>query len=238
MTTNKPPAIATWLWKHFGCGPNQDVLLGDLTEQYLQKGSSLWYWRQVLKAIPISVLKELRAHSWIAARAVLAGWTIWTLFIVLIYPLFTTAFFGGNAVGVEIQPLHPVGSAWSVLWAPILLPVNLSPSSPLAFLVLIQIALPLVVWAMVGWIVARVDIGLDTEDSSGPRLVVRFHRDLVFLFAGSILLLNILLVGPFLSFVGAPAYRFIAPLAAHAVASVLAILLGGSLGGSKKPNLG
>jgi len=234
MTPRRPPAIATWIWKHFGCGPNQEAVLGDLAEEYLQKGSRMWYWRQVLKAIPVSVFKEVRAHKRTAAWAIVAGCAIWTLFVVMIYPLFTTPFFGGNAVGVEIQPLHPVGSAWSVLWAPVLLPAGLRPGNPLAFLVWIQIALPFLIWMLIGWIVARVDIGIDPTKSFGPKLIVRFHRDLVLLFAVSILLLNILLVGPFLSFIGAQAYRFIGPLAANAVASVFAILLGGSLRGNKK----
>jgi hypothetical protein len=234
MTTNKPPAFATWLWKHFGCGPNQNALLGDLTEQYLQKGNALWYWRQVLKAIPISVLKEVREHRQIAARAIVAGLAIWTLFIVMIYPLFTSPFFGGNTVGVDIQPLHPIGSAWSVLWAPVLMPTGLSPSNPFAFVALMQIALPLLVWTLCGWIVARVDVGLDPQSVASPRLVVRFHRHLVLLFASSILLLNLLLAIPFFSFVGAPAYRFAGPLAAYAAASVFAILIGGSLRRNKE----
>jgi hypothetical protein len=200
----------------------------------------MWYWRQVLKAIPVSVCKELQAHKRIAALAVVTGWAVWTFFIVMIYPLFTTPFFGGNMVGVEIHPLHPIGSAWSVLWAPVLFPAGLRPSGPLAFLVWIQIALPFLVWMLCGWIVARVDVGVDPKKSIEPKLIVHFHRDLVLLCAASILLLNILLVGPFLSFVGAPGYRFIGRLAANAVASVFAILLGGSLRGRKKedPSVG
>jgi hypothetical protein len=200
----------------------------------------MWYWRQVLRAIPVSVYKEVLSHKRIAARAVVTGWAIWTFFIVMIYPLFTTPFFGGNMVGAEIQPLHPIGSAWSVLWAPVLLPAGLRPSSPLVFMVWIQIALPFLIWMLCGWIVARVDVGIDPKKSFGPKLIVHFHRDLALLFASSILLLNILLAGPFLSFVGASAYRFIGPLAANVVASVFAILLGGSLRRNKneEPSVG
>jgi hypothetical protein len=74
-----------------------------------------------------------------------------------------------------------------------------------------------------------VDIGLDRRESSEPRLVLRVHRDLAPLFAASILLVNLLLIGPFFSFVGPRAYDFVGPLAAYAAASVLGILLGGSL---------
>jgi hypothetical protein len=228
MRPKQPPVIATWMLRHFGCSPNNDAVLGDLAEEYFRKGA-MWYWRQALKAIPVSAFREVRAHKWMAARAVAKGLAAWTAFVVLIYRLFTTSFFGGNGVGVEIQPLHPIGSAWSVLWAPVLLPAGLSPSSPVAFLLWIQIALPFIVWAICGWIVARVDVKLDPQKSSGPKLAVRFHREFVLVFACSILLLNLLLIGPFIRYVGPPAYGLLVPLAANAVASVAAILLGGSL---------
>ena len=83
MTPRRPPAIATWIWKHFGCGPNQEAVLGDLAEEYSRKGSRMWYWRQVLKAIPVSVFKEVRSHKRIAARAMMIGWAIWTVFAVM-----------------------------------------------------------------------------------------------------------------------------------------------------------
>ena len=49
--------------KHFGCGPNNDVLLGDLAEQYRQRQNALWYWRQATKAIPVSLFQEVRKHK-------------------------------------------------------------------------------------------------------------------------------------------------------------------------------
>jgi len=60
MTLKQPPRIATWLLKQLGCGPNQDAVLGDLAEQYTRKGSDMWYWRQTLKAIPVSFLREIQ----------------------------------------------------------------------------------------------------------------------------------------------------------------------------------
>ena len=71
MTAKQPPAFATWLLQHFGCGPNNDSVLGDRAEQYPQK-SNTWYWRQVLKGIPVSVAKEALGHKamshWLRAR--------------------------------------------------------------------------------------------------------------------------------------------------------------------------
>jgi hypothetical protein len=72
----QPPRIATWMLKHFGSGPDNDMLLGDLAEQYQRTGKAMWYWRQALKAIPVSLFKEIRAHKWIAASAILTGWVV------------------------------------------------------------------------------------------------------------------------------------------------------------------
>jgi hypothetical protein len=80
--------------KHFASGPDNDTLLGDLAEQYQRNGSSMWYWRQALKAIPVSFFKEIRGHKWIAARALLTGWTVWIAFVKIIPPLPLALFFG------------------------------------------------------------------------------------------------------------------------------------------------
>lgn len=220
MIPRQPPAIAAWLFKHFGCGPNNEALLGDLAEQYRQKGR-MWFWRQVLKGIPVSMATEILGHKAIAARAIGAGCIAWTLFVVFVYPAFTTPFFGGNSVGVDLQVLHPIGSAWSVLWAPAGLSVALNPSNPLTFLLWIQLALPFLAWILIGWIVTRVDI---------DRLGVRVHRDLAPLFAGFVLLLHLVLVVPFVNFLGAGTARFLmGPIATNALIAVLGILMGGSL---------
>jgi len=62
MPLKQPPRIATWLLKYFGSGPNKDAVLGDLAEQYARKDSALWYWRQSLKAIPVSFVREIQGY--------------------------------------------------------------------------------------------------------------------------------------------------------------------------------
>ena len=73
-----------WMLKHFGSGPDNDTLLGDLAEQYQRNGNTMWYWRQALKAIPVSLFKEIRGHKWIAGGALLTGlltgWSTWKMF--------------------------------------------------------------------------------------------------------------------------------------------------------------
>ena len=211
MTSKQPPRIATWMLKHFGSGPNNDAVLGDLAEQYLQKDSAMWYWRQAMKAVPLSFLKEIRGHKRIAARALLTGWIMWILGGISIFPL---AFLGTN-VGYFFEPRHPIGTAWSFMWMPVLGQVGLARPFYLIFTAFAN-ALPLIVGAMCGWLVAR------------------FHRNqqtaVVLLFAGSILLMDLLLFGPFiLNVKPAVAYHFVGPVAANVAASVLGILLGGGL---------
>jgi hypothetical protein len=41
MTPKQPPAIAAWMLRHFGSGPNNEALLGDLAEQYRQNDNAL-----------------------------------------------------------------------------------------------------------------------------------------------------------------------------------------------------
>jgi len=35
MTSKQPPRIATWMLKHFGSGPNNDAILGDLAPPFV-----------------------------------------------------------------------------------------------------------------------------------------------------------------------------------------------------------
>jgi hypothetical protein len=212
MTPKQPPEIPTWILKHFGCGPNNAVLLGDLAEQYQHNGSAVWFWRQSLKAIPVSLFNEVRAHKGIAARSLLMGWGLWALFI-SIFPLITPYFFGGG-FGVYIERRDPIGTLWTVLSAPV--GVQASLGRPFSFV--FAVVLPLFVWTMCGWLVARFHRGQQTG--------------VVLLFAGSILLSYMLLFGRFVFFVRPPApwlYAFSGQFAAYAVASVLGILLGGGL---------
>jgi len=240
MTPNHPPAIATWILKHFGCGPNNDVVLGDLAEQYQLNGSALWYWRQVLKAIPVSLFKELRDHAWIAAASVLTGWVLWYLGVITIFSGLTDFFFGMD-LGVAFEPSHPIGTAWSILWAP----VGFAASSNQPFSYVFAVLLPLIVWAICARMVrGAAGISFDRlEDGNleGTRLAIRIHanrqKGIVLLFAVSTLLLNLILIGPFIfSFLQnasgtstAWLYSYVGHLAMHVTASILGILIGGGL---------
>src|ERR1700719_851213 len=62
----QPPRIATWLLRHFGSSPNNDVVIGDLNERYQQGTSRMWYWRQVLLAVAITWYAGIRSHKLLA----------------------------------------------------------------------------------------------------------------------------------------------------------------------------
>jgi hypothetical protein len=198
--------------KHFGSGANIDAVLGDLAEQYHQKDNAMWYWRQAMKAIPVTLFRETWAHKGIAARALLVGWGMWVVYVMLVLPLLTSYFLGDNlAVGIESRDL--IGTAWSVLWAPVL--IQVSAGRPFSFV--FALVLPLVVWAMCGWLVAR--------------LHRRQQRATVCLFAASIVLANALLltqlalrVGPVIA-----SQHLAVPLAANIVVSFLGFLIGGGI---------
>jgi len=189
VRSTRPPKIARWLLEHFGCSPNNDAVLGDLAEQYLRKHSVMWYWRQAMKAITVSLFNEIRGHKQIAARALLTGWSMWILGGMLIFPL---AFFGTN-VGYDFEPRHPIGTAWSFMWMPVLGQVGLV--RPFYTFVL-AFALPFIVGVMCGWLVARL------------------HRDqqpaVVLLFASSVFVVDLLLFGSFtLTVPSSVAYVFV-----------------------------
>jgi hypothetical protein len=230
MTLRRPPVLAAWLYEHFGCGPNTDVVLGDLAERYVHK-SRMWYWRQVLKGILVSVIAEALGHKAIVARAIVTGCLAWLLFLAIYTSfVFGSAAHSGPSFDLFGYLAHPLG-VWAALWVPVATTLSL-PGNSAVFLLWIRFALPLVAWAACGWIVTRVDRG-------------RTHRDLAPLFAGFILLLHLVFVIPGLTGFLADVRRgplgprgtvfpistvdLIALTGANAVTSVFGILLGGGL---------
>jgi predicted membrane-bound mannosyltransferase len=217
MTPKRPPVIATWLLRNLGCSPNNEAVLGDLAEEFLRKGAT-WYWRQALKAIPVSALREVRGHKWLAVRAVVVAFVVWTAFIgselTLSYFLPPGPHPSFDLVQASRQP---IGGAGALLYEPVFKGFLLEHSNPVVFVLWIQILLPLMVWALIGWIVARVDIR-------------NYRRDLVVIFACWMAVVHLVLIGPAISYmVGLGASHLVIPIAAYAATSIAAILLGGSL---------
>jgi Trk-type K+ transport system membrane component len=64
-----PPPFATWLLSLTDADAWKDAVAGDLFEEYQERRSSRWYWRQVLTVVAIAFLKDLRNHWVLLLRA-------------------------------------------------------------------------------------------------------------------------------------------------------------------------
>ena len=71
MRSDCAPAVATWLVERF-CG--EPAIAGDLIEEYQERQSRLWYWRQVLIAVTACSGARIWDHKWLALRAIATGW--------------------------------------------------------------------------------------------------------------------------------------------------------------------
>jgi len=72
MRSSQPPGVATWVLTRF-CNTNE-VLAGDLAEEYQRGRTVAWYWRQVVVAILVGCGNEIRTHKLLTVRAVITGW--------------------------------------------------------------------------------------------------------------------------------------------------------------------
>jgi hypothetical protein len=72
MRSSRPPIVATWVLTHFG--NRNEVLAGDLIEEYRRGRSAAWYWRQVVVALLVGGGKEIRTHKLLTVRALVTGW--------------------------------------------------------------------------------------------------------------------------------------------------------------------
>lgn len=76
------PVIAKWLLRHLSSSPSIEAMVGDLDERYGHGHSRLWYWQQVAVAIVASIFKDIRGHKLYALRALIVGWSVWSILIV------------------------------------------------------------------------------------------------------------------------------------------------------------
>ena len=86
------PRIAHWFLEHFGSDPNNEAIVGDLTERYQLGPSRWWYWRQVLVAILSGLFNECRENKLLTARALIIGWALLGAFSWYFVDLFNLLF--------------------------------------------------------------------------------------------------------------------------------------------------
>jgi hypothetical protein len=78
MRSSQRPIVATWVLTRFGNG--NEVLAGDLVEEYQRGRTAAWYWRQVLVAILVGCGHEIRTQKLLTMRAVITGWAALILY--------------------------------------------------------------------------------------------------------------------------------------------------------------
>lgn len=72
MIERTPPQLATWLLNKCGSPYHGDSLAGDLSEQYREGRSRVWYWKQVIAAILIARVRAIRTMPWAAVRRIVS----------------------------------------------------------------------------------------------------------------------------------------------------------------------
>lgn len=105
MEPAKPPALAAWLLEHTGFSGAGGALAGDLLEQFQQRRSAVWYWRQVMMAIVTGCATEIRRHLNLAMGAAAITWA--ANYGVLIVSRRLMAAWVGRAIPGPAFPLVP-----------------------------------------------------------------------------------------------------------------------------------
>jgi preprotein translocase subunit SecY len=98
MTEMRPPFLATWLLKHAARG--NDALIGDLFEEYRRRHSVVWYWRQVLTTVIVSLSREA-----VLVLGIVALFLIGSRFSVPGAHADTHTLLAGRAAGTPFGPL-------------------------------------------------------------------------------------------------------------------------------------
>ena len=74
MKLTSSTALATWMLDHLTLGSRNDSLSGDLLEELHSGRSSVWYWRQTLSAIAVTLSTHTRAY--VVPLLFSAGWSL------------------------------------------------------------------------------------------------------------------------------------------------------------------
>jgi hypothetical protein len=115
------PRLATWILETFAGGTNHETVAGDIAERYTAGRSHLWYWRQVLVAIAISLTREVRTNTSGVVRALIIGWGLVLISIPVQHSMLSFVFnprvsFSAWTTPVRQPDLLPL-TGWSALFS-------------------------------------------------------------------------------------------------------------------------
>ena len=165
MSARRPPRLATWLLRNLGSGPHPESIAGDLQERFAAHPSRWWYRRQVLQAVLVSALAEIRSHKILATRAVVVAW----ISVFIVFSFGQSLMFWWRYV--------TVWSEWSILYAPDWWRVGWLNAGPLPV-------------AYLGWLVGGLAVGLSHGRSRNSMLFLFIATALVVL-AGFTIWMNL-----------------------------------------------
>ena len=118
MSKAQRQRLATWLLTRCTSDYRRESLIGDLLEQYEQRGEC-WYWRQALHALRLHLARKLldateRRVSVAEFIGDLALWIVLVLFSLMQFPVYVAVFFGDTPL-IRSQVGLGVVSALTVL---------------------------------------------------------------------------------------------------------------------------
>jgi hypothetical protein len=144
MPFDSPPRIATWLAHRLIATEYRESLLGDLAEQYSVRRSRLWHWRQVLAAIMVSAVADVRDHKLLALRAVALSAVLYVGLASVVIEGVTTVRLWMLAANATVCPRYDPASVRCDFWLVSFVVMSLTPR-----------VLSCLASATIGWVVAR-----------------------------------------------------------------------------------
>jgi hypothetical protein len=104
----RPPWFSSWLLNYLG--REDDSLAGDITQQYNQGRSRCWYWRQVMGAIVIDLVRETLENRGLVIKAIFKAWLSWTLIcLTAVVIVFAAILFLPRSQGITGTLPAPIG---------------------------------------------------------------------------------------------------------------------------------
>jgi len=121
MKSSEPPSVATWLLEQFAIGRGGNgYLIGDIVEEYRFGRSRLWFWKQAVSAVLVSLVSQVQANFLVALRAIAIGWgTLYVgRFALGSWPDMLSSPFDWR-VPQAFDPLGHNGFIWWIFWIPV-----------------------------------------------------------------------------------------------------------------------